>query len=301
MANNNIYGTVKQAQFNPSTDADVYYYYRPTHAVNDNSFSGFRKIKKPETILEQSKLEENSSFSQQDLILPGMFTLKLPVDIFGETGIYTIYITPKEIECEIVDVGILAAYPEIKGIVLDKSKLGSFISDDSLVGYQVIYYSNGVRQDFFRLVTTNTLCSVMSGNLVSSTSNSSAYRYNQSGSLMFLTLTPSLSPSYKTNSNPYIGVPGQTILLKNTKFDPLCVEVEITDHDIETVSYMLEGEQVRNYENGRVTTYNFNGEIYKQMEYMTVKDNYTTNNIAEVKLDRSDNIDNSIDLDTIKE
>ena len=81
----------------------------------------------------------------------------------------------------------------------------------------------------------------------------------------------------------------------------MCVEVEITDHDIETVSYMLEGEQVRNYENGRVTTYNFNGEIYKQMEYMTVKDNYTTNNIAEVKIDRSNNIDNSIDLNTIKE
>lgn len=302
MANNNIYGTVKQAQFNPSTDADVYYYYRPTHAVNDNSFSGFRKIEKPETILEQSKLEKDSSFSEDDLILPGMFTLKLPVNIFGETGVYTIYITPKEIECKIVDVGILAAYPEIKGIVLEVGgNLGNFSNDDSLVGYQVIYYTEGKRQDFFRLITTNTKCSVMSQNLTSSTSNSSAYRYNQSGSLMFLTLTPSLSPSYKTNSNPYIGIPGQTILLKNTKFDPLCVEVEITDHDIETVSYMLEGEQVRNYENGRVTTYNFNGEIYKQMEYMTVKDNYTTNNIAEVKIDRSNNIDNSIDLNTIKE
>lgn len=300
--NNNIYGTVKQAQFNPSTDADVYYYYRPTHAINDNGFSGFRKIEKPETILEQSKLEKNSSFSEKDLILPGMFTLKLPVNIFGETGIYTIYITPKEIECRIVDVGILAAYPEIKGIVLEVGgNLANFSDDDSLVGYQVIYYTEGKRQEFFRLVTTNTKCSVMSQNLVSSTSNSSAYRYNQSGNLMFLTLTPSLMPSYKTNSNPYIGIPGQTILLKNTKFDPLCVEVEITDHDIETVSYMLEGEQVRNYENGRVTTYNFNGEIYKQMEYMTVKDNYTTNNIAEVKIDRSNNIDNSIDLNTIKE
>ena len=61
---------------------------------------------------------------------------------------------------------------------------------------------------------------------------------------------------------------------------------------------MLEGEQIRNYENGRVTTYNFDGEIYKQFEYSTLKDNYTNTNIAEVKLDKSDNVDNSLNIDS---
>ena len=63
---------------------------------------------------------------------------------------------------------------------------------------------------------------------------------------------------------------------------------------------MLEGEQVRNLENGRLTTYNFNGEIYKQFEYSTVKDNYHKVEIAEAKLDKSGNIDRSLDLETIR-
>jgi hypothetical protein len=63
---------------------------------------------------------------------------------------------------------------------------------------------------------------------------------------------------------------------------------------------MLEGEQVRNLENGRVSTYNFDGEIYKQYEYSTVKDNYHKQEIAEVKLDKTGNIDRSLDLETLR-
>ena len=36
------------------------------------------------------------------------------------------------------------------------------------------------------------------------------------------------------------------------------------------------------------------------MEYFTVKDNYNNSIIAEVKVDRGDNIDNSLNLNTIK-
>lgn len=298
---NNIYGTVRQAIFNPATDADIYYHYRPSRSSEDSSYSGFRKIENVTTVLEPSQME-NSNFG--DLRLPGMYTLKLPVNIFGNKGIYTIYIVPKEYKCQIKDIGCLTAYPEIKGIVIDTNELENinreFFGNDNLVGYQIEYFNGSERQDVFRIITTSTFCEPVTQNITTSTSTSNGYRYNENGSLAFLTVTPSVSPSFKTTAKPFIGVPSQQIVIKNTKFDPVCVEVEISDHDIETVSYMLEGEQIRNYENGRVTTYNFDGEIYKQFEYSTLKDNYTNTNIAEVKLDKSDNVDNSLNIDSIR-
>ena len=209
--------------------------------------------------------------------------------------------------CEIKDIGSLAAYPDIRGIVIDSSVMGSnqaLFGNDNLVGYRVEYFENDgsgqKRQEYFRLITSANFCDPVSQNLTSSNSSTNGYRYNANGSLSFLTVTPSTSPSFRANALPYIGVPNQKIVIKNTKFDPVCVEIEITDHDIETVSYMLEGEQVRNLENGRVSTYNFDGEIYRQMEYSTVKDNYTGKSIAELKTDKSDNIDRSLDLNQLK-
>lgn len=299
---NNIYGTVRQANFNPSTDADIYYYYRPTRSSEDTAYSGFKKLDNASTILVNSKTEDALNVFG-DNALPGMYTLKLPVNIFGNTGIYTIYIVPKEIKCTIKDIGVLSAYPDIKGIVIDTEegglKRGDF-GDDNLTGYIVEYFDTKKRQEYFRIITTSSFCEPVSQNLTTSTSNSNGYRYNSSGTLAFLTVTPSTAPNFKSSAKPFIGTKGQFITIKNTKFDPVCIEVEVTDHDIETVSYMLEGEQIRNFENGRVTTYNFDGEIYKQVEYSTIKDNYTNTNIAEAKLDKSDNIDGSIDIKTIK-
>lgn len=302
---NNIYGTVRQAQFDPSRDADIYYYYRPSRSSEDTSYDGFRKIDDASTMLEQSRVEKSET---GDVRLPGMYTLKLPVNIFGEKGIYTVYIVPKEFRCVIKDIGVLSAYPEIKGIIIDTNETEgidrALFGSDNLVGYTIDYYGTGSsgteRLDVFRIITTSTFCEPITQNLTTSNSNSNGYRYNENGTLVFLTVTPSTTPSFKTNAKPYIGVPNQQITIKNTKFDPVCIEIEITDHDIETVSYMLEGEQIRNFENGRVTTYNFDGEIYKQMEYSTIKDNYTNTNIAEAKLDKSNNVDNSLNLETIK-
>lgn len=303
---NNTYGTVKQAMFDPASDADIFYYYRPNRSSLSTAYAGFRQITDPSTILIQSTLDK---YEDNDIRLPGMYTLKLPATIFGNVGIYTIYIVPKEFTCTIKDVGALAAYPDIRGIVIDMNDVAQYrtlFGDDNLTGYRIEYMDynadTGVnmRQEYFRIVTSNGFCEPVSQNLTSGNTNSNGYRYNASGSLSFITLTPSTAPSFKSNAKPYIGTPNQTIIIKNTKFDPVCVEIEVTEHDIETVSYMLEGEQIRNLENGRVTTYNFNGEIYKQMEYSTVKDNYHKKNIAEAKLDKSNNIDRSLDLEEIR-
>lgn len=300
---NNTYGTVRQAFFNPAKDVDIFYYYKPSRSSSDTSFSGFKKIDNPTRLLEHANMEEGGI----DKRLPGMYNLKLPADLFGNRGIYTIYIVPKEIECKIADVGSLAAYPNIRGIVIDVNSVDDrqLFNNDNLVGYRVEYFSNtngtnSERQEFFRLVTSNNFCDPVSQNLTTSNATTNGYRYNQNGSYSFITLTPSTAPTFKSNAIPFIGTPGQSIVFNNTKFDPVCVEIEITDHDIETVSYMLEGEQVRNLENGRVSTYNFNGEIYKQMEFSTIKDNYTGKSVAEIKVDKNGNIDRSLDLSSLK-
>lgn len=305
---NNTYGTVKQALFNPALDADIFYHYKPSRSSESSSFNGFKKIDNVAQVLSNAELETPQI--GEDKKLPGMYTLRLPVSIFGEAGIYTVYITPKEIECSILDVGALGAYPDIRGIVIDTNTIDSsyqsLFSNDNLTGYRVEYFEYDsslgglARQEYFRIITSNGRCQPLSQNLTSGNTNSTGYTYNASGSLAFLTVTPSTAPSFKGNSVPYIGKPSQKIVIKNTKFDPVCLEIEVTNHDIETLSIMLEGEQIRNLENGRVTTYNFDGEIYKQFEFSTVKDNYTNKEIAEAKLDKSDNIDRSLDLDSIR-
>ena len=300
---NSTYGIVKPSLIDPSQDVEVFYHYRPSRSSEDSSFKQFKKISDVSSIFSNSEFENTD---ETDMRLPGMYNLNLPVSIFGKKGIYTIYIKPKEIRCTIKDVGSLAAYPDVKGIIIDMNDVENqtLFDADKLVGYRVEYFEyegSGLRrQQYYRLITSNNMCEPVSQNLTSANTNANGYRFNGSGSLCFVTLTPSTSPSFKSNSKPYIGTPNQKIVITNTKFDPVMIELEMVDHDIETLSIMAEGEMVRNFENGRVSTYNFEGEIYKQMEFFTVKDNYTKNNVAEVKTDKSDHIDNSLDINDLK-
>lgn len=301
---NSTYGVVKAALVDPTQDVEIFYHYRPSRSSDDSEFKQFKKIDDVSSIFSNSEFENTD---EPDMRLPGMYNLNLPVSIFGKKGFYTIYIKPKEIRCEIKDVGSLAAYPDQKGIIIDMNSVENqtLFAADKLVGYRVEYFeyegSGLKRQEYYRLITSNNMCEPVSQNLTSANTNSNGYRFNGSGSLCFITLTPSTSPSFKSNAKPYIGTPNQKIVITNTKFDPVMIELEMTDHDIETLSIMAEGEQVRNLENGRVSTYNFDGEIYKQVEHFTVKDNYTKNSVAEVKVDKSDNIDTSLDLAELKE
>ena len=300
---NSTYAIVKPTLIAPAQDVEVFYHYRPSRSSEDSSFKQFKKISDVSSIFSNSEFENTD---ETDMRLPGMYNLNLPVSIFGKKGIYTIYIKPKEIRCTIKDVGSLAAYPDVKGIIIDMNDVENqtLFDADKLVGYRVEYFEyegSGLRrQQYYRLITSNNMCEPVSQNLTSANTNANGYRFNGSGSLCFVTLTPSTSPSFKSNSKPYIGTPNQKIVITNTKFDPVMIELEMVDHDIETLSIMAEGEMVRNLENGRVSTYNFEGEIYKQMEFFTVKDNYTKNNVAEVKTDKSDNIDNSLDINDLK-
>ena len=300
---NNTYGIVRPALINPS-DAEIFYSYRPTRNSDDNGFRKWRKIDDVASVLSNGELEIPDG---ADPRLPGMYNLNLPISIFGKKGFYTVYIRPKEITCTIKDVGSLISFPEIKGIVVDLNEISenrSIFNNDNLVGYRVEYYSfqdNGLmRQQYYRLVTSNNLCEPVSQNITTANTSSNGYRFNAGGTLSFITLTPSTSPSFKPNSTPYIGVPNQKIVFCNTKFDPVAIEIDMVEHDFETLGYGIYGETVRNLDNGRVTIYNGSEEPFKQFEYSTIKDNYTNRSIAELKQDVSDNIDMSLDINELK-
>ena len=296
---NGVYGTVKPA-FITSKDADIYYFYRPNRSSDSPDFMSFKK-------LESSLLSETTFTSSTDMvsdnILPGMYDLKLPLDVFSQKGFYTIYIKPKEIRTTISDVSVLAAYPDIRGIVINSSNIAvedaSIFNNGGLVGYRIEYFDNNKRQNYYRIITSNNKCEPVSQNLNDSNQKSVRYRYNDSSNLIFCTVTPSTATNFKYNALPFIGKTSQEIVLVNTKFDPIMIEVEMVDHDIETVSMMLENNQIRSLDNGLITTFNNDNEIYHQAEYMTLKNSYTGKGVFDVKKKRVDNIDFTQNFDSI--
>lgn len=312
MSLNSTYGTVKPSVVNINSDVEIWYNYRRSRSDNDSTNATFKRgdtsIMFREAYVDSEDRENGNELNVNnidDKRLIGMYNLTLPVSIFGNKGIYTIYIKPREYFFTIKDVGVLSAYPDTSGIVIDLNEGNqSFFKSGGLVGYRVEYFEyadNGLeRQEYYRLITSNNNCDPVSQNLTSSMSSSNGYRFNDSGSLCFITLTPSTSPGFKANEKPYIGSPNQRIGITNTKFDPIMIEVEVVEHDIETLSIMAEGEMLRNLENGRVSYYNFDGEVYKQFEFSTVKDNYTTKSVAELKVNKDGNIDTSLDFNELK-
>lgn len=302
---NNTYGSVRPSIVDIDNDVEIFYHYRPTRNSDDESYSTFKKVADAKTMLSIAEFEDDNE-ETNDFRLPGMYNLSLPVSIFSQIGFYTIYIRPKEIKARIMDIGVLAAYTDINGIVIDmneQSEQSTLFQSDSLNGYRIDYYEDDgeglKRQDYYRIITGCNRCEPITQNLSSSSSNSNGYRFNSSGSLCFLTVTPNSSPSYKSGSNPFIGSPNQVIRISNTKFDPIMVEVEICKHDIETLTTSIDGDQIRSLDNGLVTTYNENGEIYSQKEFFTLKDNYTQKDRYEVKKDRTGNIEYSPDYNSV--
>lgn len=295
---NGIYGTIKPAFLttsNIANDVDIYYSYRRNRADNSED-SVFKSL--GSNILVPATAETPNG----NEVLPGVFTLRLPLDKFGEAGVYSIYIKPREIETVIQDIGVLSAYPDVRGIVLQ-----TFTGDDSvlnvngaLTGYRVEYFGmdGSTRSEDFSIITSSNKCSTIIQNIISTNQKAVRYRFDDTSNLIFCTVSPSTAPSFNANALPYIGRTSETIRLVNTKFEPLLLEIEMVEHDDETISVMLEGNQIRNLDNGLITTYNFDNEIFKQHEYFTIKET-TGKNLYDVKMDRGSNIDTSQDFNEI--
>lgn len=264
---NGTYGIKKPANITAS-DVEIFYHYRKTRSSDSVGFSGFKKINDSDVsnMLYQSNVISDNN--QNIGILPGMYDLRLPLNIFGSEGFYTIYIKPKEIEKTIVSVGTLSNFENVRGIVIEDEN----ISNGSLVGYRVEYYNSGNRLDMYRLITSNNKCEPVAQNLNTTPNQIKRYYFNDNSNLIFCTLTPSNPLSFNKTDIPNIGIAGQTIHLINTKFNPVMIEIEMTKHDIETISTMLEGEQLRNLDNSLITTFSDDGGIYHQVKYGNVVD-----------------------------
>lgn len=284
-----LYGTVRPSNIEINNDVEMFYYYRPTRGTDDENFSnGFKTLDNVNLV--QSKSEDD--------ILIGMFELRLPLDIFNKKGFYSVYLRPKENVVNITDVSVLAAYPNVKGVVFN---LSNFSGITDLTGYRIDYFdSNGKRTDVSRLITSCNRCEPVLVTVSDSYPKVTRYRLTDSSSnLVFCTVTPSTASSFRPDVAPFIGVPGGKVIVSNTKFDPKLIEIEMVDHDADTLTYMIEGDQVRDRDNAIITTYNDDHEIYKQQDYYTVKDELG-NPLRDVKrnrqyIDPDQSYDNTID------
>ena len=292
---NGVYGTNIPTSISNDLIAnyvDIVYSYSRTRNSTDVEGSKFEKLSSDNmknVVLSKSETNDN--------MVDGLYNLKLPTDIFGKKGFYTIYIKPKEIPVTIMDVSTLHDFPTVRGIVIDLKAIPTELKGDAsvnngLVGYRVIYRNNdGTRSNEIRIVTSNNKCEPVVN--VSTTTNSKtySYRYNENSTYTFITVTPSMPLSYKASSTPFIGKATQNIYLVNTLFEPICIELEMVENDIDTVTNILTGNQLRDLNNGLITTFDKDNNILVQHEMSTLKSSETGTPQYEVKENRSDNID----------
>ena len=292
---NGVYGTNIPTSISNDLIAnyvDIVYSYSRTRNSTDVEGSKFEKLSSDNmknVVLSKSETNDN--------MVDGLYNLKLPTDIFGKKGFYTIYIKPKEIPVTIMDVSTLHDFPTVRGIVIDLKAIPTELKGDAsvnngLLGYRVIYRNNdGTRSNELRIVTSNNKCEPVVN--VSTTTNSKtySYRYNENSTYTFITVTPSMPLSYKASSTPFIGKATQNIYLVNTLFEPICIELEMVENDIDTVTNILTGNQLRDLNNGLLTTFDKDNNILVQHEMSTLKSSETGTPQYEVKENRSENID----------
>lgn len=256
-----IYGTVKPANINIEQDVDIFYSYKPNRGYDN--LTTFTKMD-PSNLIKATVGGITT--------IDGLYNLKLPLSIFGRKGIYTIYIKPKEIELEIKAVSELLNYPDVRGVIFKSQDLGDYLTGtNSLVGYRIQYGEN--TEDFTRIITSSNRCFVVEtiNGVKFSLYSTSNVNHNPNSEMIFCTVSPSTANSITPNLLPNIGAMGDKVKIANTKFSPIMFEIEMVEHDAETISYMLEGDQVRNLDTGTFTVYNDNHEIYKQYETYSVK------------------------------
>jgi hypothetical protein len=230
-------------------------------------------------------------------VLGGLYNLTLPANQFNALGIYTLYIRPAEIRTVITDCGVLSALPNVKGIIIDISDVPTQYQNkfvpQGLVGFRVEYLNpDGSKiPNFFRVVTSSFFCEPVTTNEVNTTQKAIRYRYVEGDStLIFLTLSPSSSPTNKPNSTPFIGQPDQDIIITNTFFNPVSIEIEMVEYDISSLAIALYGNQTKSIDDGIYTIYDANDNIYRQYNLYEIRDQFNAL-LYEVRQSRGNNID----------
>ena len=297
------YGNIRSADVSPE-DVEIILNYTPTRDETDNFV--LTKLDAPSIL--QPYFNNNSTGGSPDVeILGGLYNLRLPAEQFNALGIYTLFIRPAQIRTTILDCGVLSSLPNVKGIVIDLNAVPSeyrnkFVTQ-GLVGFRVEYLNDDGTKvpNFFRLITSSFFCEPVVQNLTNSSQKAVRYRYTESNTnLIFCTLTPSSAPTNKPNAVPYIGQPNQNIIVTNTFFNPITMDIEIVEHDISTLAISLYGNQTKSMEDGICTIYDTDNNIYKQYNLYENRDQFNEL-LYEVRQDRGSDIDFSKNFTNITE
>ena len=299
------YGTIRPADVSPE-DVDIILNYTPSRDETDNFV--LTKLDAVSILRPYFNNQETSSSPNPNVeILGGLYNLRLPAEQFNQLGIYTLYIRPAEIRTSILDCGVLSSLPNVKGIVIDlndvPSQFRNKFVNQGLVGFRIEYLnSDGTKiPNFFRIVTSSFFCEPVVQNLTNTSQKAIRYRYTDNNTnIIFCTVSPSSSPTNKPNATPYIGQPNQNIIMSNTFFNPITLDIEIADQDFSTLAIALYGNQTKSMDDGIYTIYDANNNIYQQYNLYEIRDQFNTL-LYEVRQNRGDNIDFSKNFTNITE
>lgn len=286
------YGTNRPSDVSPE-DVEIIMVYTPSRDQTDNFI--LKTLDAP-TLLRPYFNNSNTGGANNE-ILGGLYNLTLPATEFTQLGIYNLYLRPAQIRTTITDCGVLSALPNVKGIIIDINNVPSqyrnkFVQQ-GLVGFRIEYLNaDGSKiPNFFRIITSCFYCEPIVTNQTNSIQKSVKYRYVDGvTNLLFLTVSPSASSTNKPNATPFIGQPNQNIIINNTFFDPIMLEIEMVQDDISTLAIALYGNQSKSIDDGIYTIYDSNNNIYKQYNLYEIRNQFNSL-LYEVREDRGENID----------
>ena len=213
----------------------------------------------------------------------GIYKLVIPASFYIQRGLglYTFQVRPKKHRLTIRDCSFLENTDE-KGIILDLNEMTaetkSLFQTNNKSSGSVIYFidnnlSTRVIPNQHRIITTHYRVEPISTSLNNSQNrNGIRYRLNEASNLVFLVLTP-VNTSLNTN-DLFIGTPTQNIILTNTSFEPITIQIQVNDFDDKDIYYGIYGNQTFNYNTGIRTFYDLNGNIIVQKDEYTTKDDF---------------------------
>ena len=295
------YGTIRPSDVSPQ-DVEIIMNYTPTRDATDQFVLTTLDA---QTILRPYFNNSETGGNAGVEVLGGLYNLTLPANQFNALGIYTLYIRPTQIRTSITDCGVLSALPNVKGIVINLANvptqyINKFVAQ-GLVGFRIEYLNpDGSKiPNFFRVVTSCFFCEPVVTNEVNTSQKAIRYRYVDGNSnLLFLTLSPSSSPTNKPNATPFIGQPDQDIIITNTFFNPVTIEIEMVEYDISSLAIALYGNQTKSIDDGIYTIYDSQNNIYKQYNLYEIRDQFNAL-LYEVRQSRGNNIDFSKNFTSI--
>jgi hypothetical protein len=289
------YGTLRPADVSPE-DVEIILNYTPSRDETENFIL---------TTLDSPSVLRPYFNNANVEVLGGLYNITLPADVFNQVGIYTMMLRPAQIRTSITDCGVLSALPNVKGIIIDlnnvPSQFRNKFTPQGLIGFRVEYLnSDGSKiPNFFRIVTSNFYCEPVVVNQVNTTQKAIRYRYVEGvTNLMFCTLSPSSSPTNKPNATPFIGQPAQNIIMTNTYFNPVSIEIDMVEYDVSSLAIALYGNQTKSIDDGIYTIYDSENNIYKQYNLFEIRDQFNAL-LYEVRQDRGANIDFTKNFTTI--